>query len=119
MGHKSIGYHTRLDGNNTVKVTGGSFAGSFDTETVERMVKAFFTAKVTPSGRVVFVDKSGREVSLYFTVDAATTEAGKAALAEHRKKKEESQKIEDQKEADIEELMRSMSADEILQRLKG
>jgi hypothetical protein len=118
MGHKSIGYHTRLDGQNGVKLTGGSFGGSFDLETVNRLVKSFFTAKVTPSGRVVFVDKSGREVSLCFTVDAATTEAGKAALAEDRKRREALQKIEDQKEADIEELMNSMSSDEILERLK-
>lgn len=36
----NIGYHTRLDGENSKKISGGSFGGSFDMETVERLVCA-------------------------------------------------------------------------------
>lgn len=114
---KNIGYHTRLDSNNTVKVCGGSFGGSFDWETVERLVKAHFTVKIQPSGRAVFVDKEGRAVSLYFSVDPDMTLAGKAALAEDRKAREEAQRIEDEKQGQIDELMSGLSNDEIIRRL--
>ena len=82
MTTKNIGYHTRLISDNTVKVVGGSFGGRFDIETANRLVKSHFSVAVKQSGRAVFVDKRGREVSLYFTVDAGETDAGKKALAE-------------------------------------
>lgn len=75
----SIGYHTRLDSNNTVRVTGGSFGGGINQETVERLVNAHFQVKILSSGRGVFVDRQGREVSLYLSVDPLSTEAGQIA----------------------------------------
>ncbi len=114
---KNIGYHTRLDSNNTVKVVGGSFGGSFDWETVERLVKAHFTVKIQPSGRAVFVDREGRAVSLYVSVDPDQTEAGKLALAEDRKAREEAQRVEEDKQAQIDELMSNFTQDELIRRL--
>lgn len=81
---KNIGYHTRLDSNNTVKVTGGSFGGSTDQETIERLVNAHFSVRIKPSGRAVFVDNQDREVTLYITVDPMSTEKGKKVAKEHR-----------------------------------
>ena len=77
---KNIGYHTRLHLNNSVKVVGGSFGGSLDIETANRLVNAHFTVIVKPSGRPVFVDREGREVSLYISVDPEATEKGKEAV---------------------------------------
>lgn len=116
---KNIGYHTRLDSNNTVKLTGGSFGGSFDIETINRLVKSQFTVRVKPSGRVVFVDKEGREVSLYFSVDPETTEAGKLALTEYRRELAQREQAEAQKMDRVQALLDGMSADEILKRLEG
>lgn len=116
---KNIGYHTRLDGNNTVKLTGGSFGGSFDIETVNRLVKSHFTVSVKNSGRLVFVDKTGREVSLYFTVDPQATEAGQVVLKEYRKLAAWREQQEDAKMARVNELIDGMSADELLKRLEG
>lgn len=115
---KNIGYHTRLDNNNTVKVCGGSFGGAFDWETVERLVKAHFTVVIQPSGRAVFVDREGRKVSLYVSVDPDLTQAGKLALAEDRKERDKLQAIEDEKQAQIDELLSNLSPDEVIRRLK-
>ena len=52
----NIGWHTRLYSDNKVKVSGGSFGGNIDQETVERLVKAWFTVNIKPSGAGVFVD---------------------------------------------------------------
>lgn len=82
--NKNIGYHTRLDNANSCKVTGGSFGGAVDQETVERLVNHHFSVRIKPSGRAVFVDKQDREVSLYITVDPLSTEKGKQALKEHK-----------------------------------
>lgn len=117
MAHKIIGYHTRLDNNNAVKVCGGSFGGSFDWDTVERLVKSQFTVKIQPSGRAVFVDREGRAVSLYISVDASNTEAGKLALAEDRKARENAQRVVDAKQSHIDELMANLSQDELIRRL--
>lgn len=115
----NIGYHTRLSGNHTVKCCGGSFGGSLDLETANRLVKAMFTVKVLNSGRPVFVDRQGREVSLYISVDPQTTEAGKLALMEDRKKREQLQQVEAEKMSRVQELIDGMSADELLKRLEG
>jgi NAD/NADP transhydrogenase alpha subunit len=117
MTHKSIGYHTRLDGRNTVKVTGGSFPGTFDLETVNRLIKSQFTVKVQPSGRAVFVDKGGRAVSVYITVDPDQTEIGKLALAEDRKARDDRERAECDKAAQVEKLLSTLSHDEIIKRL--
>lgn len=113
---KNIGYHTRLYSDNTVKVVGGSFGGSIDQETVERLTR-LFDVIVKPSGTPVFVDSQGREVRLYLSVDAIETIKGKEALKEHTKKLEALQKEEDEKEEQIETLLASMSNEEILARL--
>lgn len=117
MTHKNICYHTRLDGRNTVKVVGGTFPGSFDWETVERLVKSQFTVKVMPSGRTVFVDKGGRAVTVYVTVDPDQTQAGKLALSEDRKARDEREKVEAEKAAQVEELLSNLTHDEIIKRL--
>ena len=96
---KSIIYHTRLDGENTKKVSGGSFGGAIDSETVERLVSARFTVTVKPSGRAVFVDREGREVSLYLSVDPGSTNAGALALQNYRIEKQRA----DREAADREE----------------
>ncbi|MEQ6332987.1 hypothetical protein [Sphingobium sp. MK2] len=103
--------------NNSVKVVGGSFGGAFDMETVNRLVRAHFTVVVKPSGRSVFVDRDGRAVSLYFTVDPETTEAGKEALATDRAKRAKDSEAEAVKRAEIERLLDSMSPDEALELL--
>lgn len=120
---KNIGYHTRLHNNNTVKVCGGSFGGTIDNETVERLVKSHFTVAVKHSGSVVFVDRAGREVSLYLAVDASATEAGKAALKAwheaNRKIWAEQEEQEHFANLEIDNLMDGLSYEEIVRRLKG
>lgn len=116
---ENIGYHTRLDSNNTVKVCGGSFGGRIDKDTVERIVKAFFTVEVQPSGRPVFVDREGRKVSLYFSIDPGKTEAGRMALAEYRREREVAQQAEQEKEQEVQNLLEGMTTEEALRRLKG
>lgn len=117
MHNKSIGYHTRQSGKNTIKVCGGSFGGSFDLETANRLIKQHFTVKAKPSGTLVFVDRANREVSLYFTVDPEITDAGKIARAEHNRTKEAIQKVEDQKLAELADRLESMTVDEALRKL--
>lgn len=113
----NIGYHTRKNGQDSVKITGGTFGGAVDMDTVNRLVKSQFTVTITPSGRPVFVDKKGNQVSVYITVDPADTDAGKVALAADLKRREELQKTEDEKESQIQELMAGLSNDEIIRRL--
>lgn len=117
--HKNIGYHTRLRRNHTVKTAGGCFGGDFGMETANRLVKHHFTVTVTPSGRPVFVDRQGREVTLYMTVDPETTEAGKAAMADYRRAQEAAQAVEAQKARRVEELMDTLTNDEIIARLSS
>lgn len=114
---RNIGYHTRLALNNSVKVAGGSFGGAFDMETVNRLVRAHFTVAVKPSGRPVFVDRNGRAVSLYFTVDPETTEVGKEAIAADRAKRAKDSEAEAVKREEIERLLDNMSPDEALELL--
>lgn len=116
---ETISYHTRLDSDNTVRVTGGTFTGGVDRVTVERLVMTFFTVVVQPSGRPVFVDRDGRRVSLYFAIDPATTEMGKLALAEDRRARAAAQLIEDGQTRELQALLDTMTTDEALRRLKG
>lgn len=120
---KNISYHTRLDSNNTVKVVGGSFGGSIDMETVNRLVRSHFTVVVKNSGRPVFVDKQMREVSLYLAVDAGSTEQGaqvlKAWRAERAKQWEEEEKKLEREQEEIDQLTESLSHEEIVRRLRG
>lgn len=119
---KNIGYHTRLYSDNKVKVTGGSFGGQIDADTVTRLVKSHFTVMVKPSGSCVFVDREGREVSLYVSVDAKETAAGKAALKAYneanRKAWEEAEKNERDAQEEIDSLLDGLSHEEIVRRLK-
>ncbi|ARK07580.1 hypothetical protein LAV_00205 [Sphingobium phage Lacusarx] len=119
MASHNIGYHTRKAGQNSVKVAGGSFGGGFDLETANRLVKAHFTVAVKPSGSLVFVDREGREVTLYVTVDPAATEAGKAALAADQRRREIARKEEEGKREELERLLDDMSLDDALHLLRG
>lgn len=114
---KNIGYHTRDYKNNSIKITGGSFGGKFDQETVERLVNSQFSVVVKPSGACVFVDKSGREVWLYVSVDASETEKGKEALKAYYAARDEMCRVEEEKESQIEMLLSGFSSDEIIERL--
>lgn len=113
----NIGYHTRLRSDDTVKLVGGSFGGAVDQETIERLTKVFFTVKILPSGTPVFVDREGREVHLYITVDPGKTEQGKVALAKYRQAQEVLKKIEEEKQDQIQDLIESMDPDEVIRRL--
>jgi len=115
----NIGWHTRSYSDNKVKISGGSFGGKIDQETVERLVKAFFTVKIKPSGTGVFVDKAGREVMLYLTIDPLNTVVGKEQKRLHDKEKVSFLKQEQEKEKEIDEILSGLSTDEILRRLKG
>ncbi len=117
--HKNIGYHTRLHGDHTVKVVGGTFSGTFSAETVDHLVNNHFEVYIYPSsGNPVFVDKEGRKVSLYISVDPLSTEKGKAALAEHNKMKLAEAKQEREEDDEIERLLAGMSNEEALRRLR-
>lgn len=118
---ENIGYHTRLQSDNTQKIVGGSFGGRIDLQTVERLVKAHFTVTVKPSGRPVFVDKQGREVSLYFTIDPQATTKGAQALKDWREQRAREFKAEQEREEketnERENAMSNMTHDEIMRRL--
>lgn len=116
---KNIGYHTRRieDGS---KVTGGSFGGSINVESVNRLVNAHFEVVVQPSGRPVFVDKQGQQVSLYLSVDPRCTEKGLAALkAFHKERAVLDKQREEERRREIEELLADLPYEEALRRLKG
>lgn len=118
---QNIGYHTRLYIDNSVKVTGGSFGGSIDLETVERLSR-LFTVTVKPSGTPVFVDREGREVRLYLSVDCAHTEKGREAIKAWRAARhaEEVARLGNQAERDalIDEITSDLSITE-LRKLAG
>lgn len=118
--HKNICYHTRLHGDQTVKVVGGTFTGTFSAETIEHLVNNYFDVYIYPSsGNPVFIDKQGRKVSLYISVDPLSTEKGKAALAEHNKMKLAAAKQEQEEDDEIERLLAGMSNEEKLRRLRN
>jgi hypothetical protein len=118
---QTICYHTRAYNNNSLKLTGGTFTGTVDMETANRIANANFTVTVKPSGTPVFVDKQGREVYLYLSVEAASTEIGKEALrawrVEREKREAEEKARHDREQADIEALMEGLSHEEIIRRL--
>ena len=119
----NIGYHTRLDSNNTIKTSGGSFGGELSLETANRLVNAFFTVAIKNTGRSVFVDRYGREVSLYISVDAAATKKGQEALkvyhAERYKMQMEQEEIDNKNRDEIEALMNGLTQEEIISRLSN
>jgi hypothetical protein len=116
----SISYHTSLIGTNQ-KVTAGSFSGAVDQETVERITR-LFSVNIKNSGRAVFVDKEGREVSLYFFIDPANTEKGRQALkdwnSEKQRQWEEEERTRKEQIEEIENLTKGMTHEEIINKLK-
>ena len=120
--HKNIEYHTRAYRDSTVRLTGGSFGGHIDQETVEGLTR-LFSVTVLPSGTPIFVDRHGREVRLYITVDACNTTKGKEALkawhAERARLEAEEAARTEPNEAEIADLISGLSHDEIVRRLKG
>lgn len=120
---KNIGYHTRMANNNLQKVCAGSFGGELSLETVNRLVKSHFDVIVKTSGRPVFVDKQGREVSLYISVDPEVTTKGAAVMKawrEARKKAEaEACQRDEELKSELDSLMDGLSNEEIIKRLKG
>ena len=118
----NIGYHTRLFADNTRKIVGGSFGGSLDMETANKLVNSQFEVVVKDSGRAVFVDSSQREVTLYISVDAANTTKGMAALklwrTERERLYEAERKRSEQETEEIGQLMGHLSHEEIVRRLK-
>lgn len=121
MNIKNIGYHTRLLSDNTVKVCGGSFGGALDLETANRLANAFFNVVVKPSGHPVFVDREGREVRLYITVDPAMTtkgiEAKRAWIAEKHRQDEEADYLHEAQQEELESAMSGLTHEEIIRRL--
>ena len=111
--HKDIGYHTRLYADNSKKIVGGSFGGSLDMETANRLVNNHFTVTVKTSGTPVFVDREGREVTLYISVDAGKTDKGMEALKLWRKEKErkdaEAEERNRVEQAEIEDLLKGLT----------
>ncbi len=120
MKRKNIAYHTRSTADDS-KIVGGSFGGDFSLDTVERLARSHFTVVVKQSGTPVFVDKQGREVRVYFSVDPRDTVMGKAAIAEYNKEQARLAAIQEEKEKEqddqIESLMDSLSKEEIIRRL--
>lgn len=118
---ENIGYHTRLFSDDTRKIVGGSFRGSVDTETLEKLVKSHFTVIVKNSGRAVFVDREGREVALYISVDASKTlsgiEALRASRVERAKLEEERRQKAREEEEEVNRLMEYLTHEEIVKRL--
>lgn len=117
--NKNIGYHTRLISDNTQRVVGGSFGGEFSQETIERLVNIHFEIRIKPSGNAVFVDKMGREVSLYFTVDPLSTEKGKKAKKEWNNQQRLEHEKEEEKAKMVQDLLDQYSSDELLQILQN
>lgn len=117
--HKSIVYHTHsMDG---VKLCGGSFSGVVDMETVNRLVRAYFTVSVSNSGRAIFIDRKGSEVLLTLTINAGSTDAGAAAVKawriEQKARAEEAARTEEMQRMELEALLRGMSHADAVDRL--
>jgi hypothetical protein len=102
---------------------GGSFGGQLDAGTVERLVNAHFAVTVKPSGRACFVDRQGREVSLYVSVDAWETPPGKKALALWRANAARTEEVraaaEEARCEELAEAMIGLPYCEILKRLRA
>lgn len=121
---KNICYHTRAATGENVgqKIVGGSFGGTIDQDTVERITR-LFSVKIKPSGTPVFIDKEGREVNLYFSIDPKDTEKGKEALRayahEQTRKWEEERRIIEKQEEEIKILLSNFTHEELIQKLSS
>ena len=120
----NICYHTRAANGENVgqKLTSGSFGGAIDQETVERITR-LFDVKIKPSGTPVFVDKEGREVNLYFSIDPRKTEKGKEALRNYRHEQTriwEEERVQREKEAqELAELLSNFTHEELMRKLSN
>lgn len=120
----NICYHTRAASGENVgqKLTGGSFGGAIDQDTVERITRRF-DVKIKPSGTPVFVDKEGREVNLYFSIDPRKTEKGKAALKQYQHEQariwEEEKAKREKEEQELAELLSNFTHEELIKRLSN
>lgn len=120
----NICFHTRAASGENVgqKLTGGSFGGAIDQDTVERITR-LFDVKIKPSGNPVFVDREGREVNLYFNIDPKNTEKGKAALKSYQLEQarlwEEEQALRDKQQEELNDLLSKYSHEEIIRRLSN
>lgn len=117
--HKSIGWHTRLRSDLKVKTRGGGFGGQIDIATIDRLVKAHFTVRELPSGTLTFVDKEGRDVNLYISVDPDMTEVGKAAAKAAQALRMTVQQKLDERRAVLDDLLDGLDIEEAIRRLKS
>lgn len=116
----NIGYHTRLASDNTIKIVGGSFGGAIDMDTINRLVSSKFTIAFK-SRRPYFADSAGREVTLYISVDVCATTKGQEAIKaehiEHEKLCAAAKIVTEKQQQQIEDLMDSLTHEEIIKRL--
>lgn len=113
----SITYHTRLDSDAKVTIWAGSYQGTYDQETVERLASSFAVV-IKPSGRAVFVDSADREVNLHIRVAPEDTRVGKTALAAARLDSEARRKKQRALENRLEALLEGMDTEEAIKRLE-
>ena len=116
MTTKSIGWVTRDSNNDNLKLAGGSFGGSIDMETVERLINAHFTLAMRPSGSPTFVDRKGRHVRLYLSVDPRITKAGQRLMAQDAERR---RNVERKLDRELEDLLNGLSTEEAIERLRG
>lgn len=113
---KSIGWITRDSNNDNVRLGGGSFGGSIDMETVERLIKAHFTLQMRPSGSPTFVDREGRHVRLYLSIDPRMTDEGQRLIERDAiERRSAASAMEDR----LSDLLEGLSIEEAIKRLEG
>jgi hypothetical protein len=112
-----IVYHTR----NTQggKIQGGTFGGTFDQETIERLVTSWFTVRELPSGSLCFVDQAGRDVSLYIQIPADGCKAGRILLEAQAKRRAEAEAAEEKLRVEAQNLVDELGPGEAIRRLRG
>lgn len=119
----NIGYQTRLDGADSTLLSSGSFGGSIDQSTVDRLVNNNFDVKVLNSGRPVLVDRQGRRVRLYLSVDPLRTEKGKAAYhwwLEHERTRRAAEADREEKlREELDAMVDQIGLATVLAKLKG
>lgn len=106
--------HTR--GQNGEKYSGGTWYCDGDLNQAADQLTASHDIIVTNSGRVSFVDKNGRMISIYLTIDPAETEKGKRVLKEHNEKKRREEKERQEK---LNQLVASVGIDRAIEILGG
>lgn len=121
--YTAVGYHTRAYLDTTQKISGGFFRGGLDAKTIGNLINAYFDVKIMSGGRAVFVDKNGRPVFLYITVDPSMTAKGKELIAANQAAQRslaqalQAQEIREREE--LEDVMQGLSHAEIIKRLRG